>query len=226
MKVDYKAIQADPALRRGLYGLGELTGYLSLDEEQPLSASTVSRWAHALGGLEHRPRRPDYSFADLISMLVVRNLARLGLKVPDIRAAENFLRDRYGHKHPFVSVRLKTDGVDVFYDAAPSIAEQLTAANRGGQEVIRPAITNALRGVSYEEGLAAAWSPSDGIVLDPTVQFGEPCIVDTGVTTSQLAELTKASDTRPAEIAQTFRLREEQVRRALDFEHKLALARR
>jgi uncharacterized protein (DUF433 family) len=225
VKVDYQAIRTDPALRRGLYGLGELTGYLSFGQEKPLSASTVSRWSLALGGVEHRPRRPDYSFADLISMLVVRNLAQLGLKMPDIRAAEDFLRHRYGHKHPFLSIRLKTDGVDVFYNPTPPIAEQLTAANRGGQEVIRPAITSALRGVSYHDGLAAAWSPSDGIVLDPSVQFGEPCIADTRVTTSQLAELAETSDTPPAELAHTYRLPEEQVRRALDFEQKLALIR-
>jgi uncharacterized protein (DUF433 family) len=223
VKVDYEAIQTDPALRRGLYSLSELTSYLSLDEGRRLSGSTVGRWAqHALAGVEHRPRRPDYSFADLISMLVVRDLVRLGLRPTDIREAELFLRERYGHEHPFVSMRLKTDGVDVFYEAAPSIAEQLTAANRRGQEVLKPTIAHALNGVTYEHGLAAAWRPAEGIVLDPTIQFGEPCIAETGVTTRQLAVLASSSNASPVDLARTYGVREHEVRRALEFERRLA----
>jgi uncharacterized protein (DUF433 family) len=223
MEVDYKAIQEDPALRRGLYGLGELTRYLSLDQERPLTASNVARWAqHGLSSLEHRPRRRDYSFADLVSLLVVRNLMALGLGVADIRKSEAHLRERYGRAHPFVSVRLKTDGVDVFYDAFPAISKQLTSANRGGQEVLEPAIIGALRGVSYEDGIAAAWSPTSGIVLDPTLQFGEPCIAEASITTAHLAELSSQSS--PAELAHVYRIDEAAVRRALEFERRLQRA--
>jgi uncharacterized protein (DUF433 family) len=223
VRVDYEAIQTDPALRRGLYGLGELTSYLNLEAVKPLAASTVARWLQVLSAsAHHRPRRPDYSFADLISMLVVRNLVQLGLNLRDIHAAEDFLRERYHHEHPFVSVRVQTDGVDVFYDAAPTIAHQLTAANRAGQEVLRPAILGALRGVMYEHGFAAAWSPVDRIVLDPTVQFGEPCIADTRVTTSSLAELARTANAEPSELARLYRLDEVDVLTALDFEDRLA----
>jgi uncharacterized protein (DUF433 family) len=225
MKVDYKAIQEDPALRRGVYGLGELTNYLSFGHDRSLSASTVARWAKLTSAMpEHRPRRPDYSFADLVSLLVVRNLVWLGLRPHSIRDAEEHLRARYGHEHPFLSVRLKTDGVDVFYDALPSFGDQLTAANLGGQEVLRPAITRALKGVAYERGMATAWSPANGVVLDPTIQFGAPCIAETGITTSQMAALTHFQDVGPKELAQTYRLEEQDVRRALNFERKLSLA--
>jgi uncharacterized protein (DUF433 family) len=223
MEVDYKAIQEDPALRRGLYGLNELTRYLSFEQSKQLVPSTVARWAHqGLSALEHTTRRSDYSFVDLVSMLVVRNLILQGLSIGDIRRADAHLRERYGHAHPFVSVRLKTDGVDVFYNALPAITDQLTAANRGGQEVIRPAITRALQGVTYEDGLAARWSPTDGIVLDPTVQFGEPCLAETSVTTAHVAEL--AVETSTSELAQAYRLDEASVIRAINFERQLALS--
>lgn len=228
MRVDYDAIQEDPALRRGLYGLLELTRYLRLDHEGPLSASTVSRWAgrEREGTLAtHTPRRPDYSFGDLISMLVVRDLIHLGLRLSDVIDAEWHLRERYGHAQPFLSVRLKTDGVDVFYDAAPAIADQLTAANRGGQEVLEPAIEHALMGVSYNSaGMAAAWAPTQGVLLDPAIQFGEPCVAATRVTTGHLAELARVSELTPAELAKTYRLEERQVHAALAFEQRLVTA--
>jgi uncharacterized protein (DUF433 family) len=227
MRVDYDAIQEDPALRRGLYGLVELTRYLRLDHDGSLSASTVSRWAHREreGTLaKHTPRRPDYSFGDLISMLVVRDLVHLGLRLSDVIYAERHLRETYGHVQPFVSLRLKTDGVDVFYDAAPAIADQLTAANRGGQEVLEPAIEHALKGVSYERGMAAAWAPTAGVLLDPAIQFGEPCVASTRVTTGQLAELARSSEITPLELARTYRLEESQVQAALVFEQRLATA--
>src|ERR1700733_11989057 len=114
--IDYAAIEHDPALRRGVYGLTELTHYLSLERDQALSPSTVARWIAGISKPDtHQARRPDYSFADLISMLVVGNLVSLGLTLSEIRAAESHLRGRYELGHPFMSVRLKSDGVDVFY---------------------------------------------------------------------------------------------------------------
>lgn len=223
MKVDVDKIRDDPALRRGVYGLNEVTRYLSLGQDKALAPSAVARWAQqGLTALEHTPRRSDYSFADLISMLVVRNLVQLGLTLPAIRDAEMFLRQRYGHAHPFVNVRLKTAAADVFYDALPAVADQLTAANRGGQEVLRPAITLALRGVTYERSVAAEWSPAEGVVLNPRIQFGEPCIAETGVTTRQVTELARATPLN--EVARVYRVDELSVRRAVDFEEHLAAA--
>ena len=225
MKVDYRAIREDPALRRGIYGLGELTRYLNFDQALHRSASTVSRWAQrGLAEIEHQTRRSDYSFVDLISMLVVRNLVTLGLTLPEIRETEAYFRTRYGHKHPFVSVRLRTDGVDVFYEATPPMKEQLTAANRWGQEVLEPAITGALEGVSYVDEIAAYWSPIEGVVLDPTIQFGEPCLAETGITTSRLAAVARTEDVSAGELASMYRVDEDAVRLALDFEHRLAVA--
>lgn len=222
MTVEYETIQGDEALRRGLYSLTELTRYLNLRTEKTLSAATVARWARmGLTAVKHRRYRPDYSFADLISMFVVRNLVGLGLRLTEIRHTELFLRERFGHAHPFLSVRLKTDGVDVFYEASPGIAEQLTAANRWGQEVLRPAIFAALEGVTYDNAVAVAWTPISNVVLDPKIQFGEPCIAGTAVTTGHLAELANRSEINSADLARMYQLDENLVLIALRFEDRL-----
>jgi hypothetical protein len=71
-------------------------------------------------------------------MLVVGDLVSLNLTLAEIRSAAARLRERYDLDHPVMSVRLKTDGIDVVYDEQPSFAEQITSANRGRQQVIRP----------------------------------------------------------------------------------------
>lgn len=223
MTVDRDEIREDPALRRGLYGLREMTRYLGFDQARRVHEATVARWTQqALSDVEHRPRRPDYSFADLVSLLVVRNLVFLGISLRDIRAAEGYLRDLYGIPHPFNSIRLKTDGVDVFFDASPSIAAQLTSANRAGQEVFEPVIFGALTRVGYDDQAAIEWSPIEGVVLDPTIQFGEPCIVGTRMTTSQVAEVGASLPVK--DVAHMYRLDPLLVERALEFERKLAQA--
>ena len=224
MKVDYEAIHSDPALRRGIYGLTELTRFLNLDRNDRLSAPTVARWAqNALAGLEHRTRRRDYSFADLIGMLVVRDLVDLGMRLSEIREAEIYLRQRFGHEHPFLSERLQTDGADVFYDALPSVPDQLTSANRWGQEVFEPTIGSALRGVTYDHSVAAVWEPVEGVYLDPSIQFGEPCVSGTGITTARVAGLV-ASESSTAAVAEMFGLSVDAVGLAVSFERSLAIA--
>ncbi len=218
---EIEEVRQNPAFRRGLYGLREIRRYLAFRHERPLSDSAVARWAVAgLSVRSHTARHADYSFLDLISLLVVRDLVNLGLPLRAIRNAEAHLRERLGVERPFASINLTTDRVDIFYEAAPTVVDQLTAANRGGQEVLVPAIRRALRGVRYDAGVAASWSPTRGIVLDPTIQFGEPCVSNTRITTTQLAELARYET--PNDLARLYRLKWESVREALEFEDELA----
>ena len=39
-------------------------------------------------------------------------------------------------------------------------------------------------GLRFTDHVAAGWSPQHGVVLDPAVQFGEPCIHHTRIPTS------------------------------------------
>lgn len=87
-----------------------------------------------------------------------------------------------------------------------------------------PAITGALKGVTYEHELAISWSPWRGVVLDPTVQFGEPCIANTRVPTEQIVEALRSSELEPPEVARMYRVEERDVRHAVEFEEKLLVA--
>ena len=71
-----------------------------------------------------------------------------------------------------------------------------------------------------EDEQASSWEPEKGIVLDPKVSFGEPCLRGTRIATQTLWALHAAGD--PAErIAEAYDLPVEKVEAALAWERKL-----
>lgn len=211
------------ALGRGLYGVTELAHYVAYQSHAKVRADDVARWLRsALNPVEHARRRPDYSFHDLVSLFVVRELVGAGVRPAAIRLAEIHLRGTLGIERPFAHVRVKTDGVNVLYEASPMIEDQLTAANRLGQEVSVPTIATALRSVVFEHDVAVRWMPDESIELDPAVQFGEPHIRGTRVLTEQIAELAKKASLE--EVARWYELTLDAVESAVRFERRLAAA--
>jgi uncharacterized protein (DUF433 family) len=214
-------------LGRGIYALHELRSYLAYQRPHGPTIGQVTYWInHALTFEGHRPRRPDYTFHDLVSLLVVRDLVAAGVPANTIKQAELHLRNQLGRERPFATTTIFTDGVDVLYEADPLLADQITSANRSGQEVLRPVIEAALLGVRYEDGIAAEWAVetkgADALItLDPKIQFGEPCVAGTRVPTALLYELVR-HDQSEAEIANQYRLPIARVRAAIRFESGLA----
>jgi uncharacterized protein (DUF433 family) len=219
-----------PALERGIYGLNELKRYVAYQHGgHSLPGHQVRYWiTHALTPVDHAQRRPDYTFHDLVSLFVVRELVEAGVAPHSIRVAEEHLRARLHRPRPFATSKIFTDGVDVLYEADPTPAGQITSASRGGQEVIRPAIEAALRGIRFDnKGTAAAWDAklqqlgNPFVTLDPRIQFGEPCVAGTRLPTAQLWEQSQSGVTDKA-LASAYDLPLESVRAALTFERDLA----
>jgi uncharacterized protein (DUF433 family) len=208
-------------LGEGLYGVTELSRYVAYGRDKRADPSRTARWLkHGLNPVDHRPRRPDYSFHDLVSLFVLRELVAAGVKLPAIRKAEGHLRERLELPRPFASVHLKTDGVNVLYQASPEVRDQLTAADLVGQEVLAPTIETALRDVLYEHLVAVRWHPRAHVELNPEVQFGEPCIAGTRIPTAQIAALRKAGDHAEA-IAHLYDVPIEAIEQAVRFEREL-----
>lgn len=208
----------------GLYGVKELSQYVALNAAKPGTHSRVPYWLrHAMAPGDHRRRRPDYGFLELVSLLVVRDLVAVGLSLRQIRTAEEYLRAGSGHERPFAMEKIYSDGGNVFYEAAPRVKSQITSADLGGQEALRAMLEVDLQGVGYVDGIASTWRPRSHVALDPAVQFGEPCIANTRVQTKQLQAL-RDRGLEAAELAESFEIPAGAVESALEFEHELALA--
>lgn len=205
-----------------MYSLKDLRAFVALDGGKRKEGERVPAWlASALNPVPHERWRPDYSFSDLISLFVVRELRRKGHLPRAIRDAEAWLRDKWKVDRPFRSDEIRSDGVNIF-DGDEPIPGQIEAADLHGQQTMREMVKDRLESVSYSEGRAAYWVPMEHVLVDPRVQFGEPVIAGTRLSTDAVADA--ASNFGQQGTAQRFGIPADAVRAARDFERRRAAA--
>ena len=212
------------SIGQGLYSLGDLRTYLALDG-QPKDGDRALYWlTDVLNPVGHQPQHADYSFTDLVSLFVVRELLKRGVKRRRIREAEQYFRKVLRTDRPFACEEITTDGRDVYGPggkAAPGMPAQLEAASRGGQHVLREPIKDALHTIRYAEGAAAEWTPMPGVVLNPEIQFGAPVIDGTRVHTDLAADVVRKLGMDEA-IARWPHAKPGTIDQAIEFERRLA----
>ena len=123
---------------------------------------------------------------------------------------------------PFATEHILTDGRGVFVALEKG---GYTPADRHGQEALAAVIRDLLHDVTYDAHtrLADCWKPRGDISLRPDIQFGQPCIVGTRLTTSTIAELVRAGD--PLDfVAETYSVPVSKIRAAVAFEQELRQA--
>lgn len=175
---------------QGVYGLRDLRAFVAFEGE-PKEGELVPSWlASALNPVPHDRWQPDYSFSDLVSLFVVRELRRKGHPLGDIRTAEAHFRAKWRTDRPFASDDIWSDG-HVISDKEELVPGQIEAAQRPGQQVMLEVVRDRLTNVRYHEGWAAYWIPMENVLVDPRVQFGEPVVSGTRVTTEVLADAVR-----------------------------------
>lgn len=213
-------IERGTDLGQGLYSLASLRAYVALNGE-PEDGGYVLDWlTGVLNPVGHSRWRPDYSFGDLISLFVVRELKKKGVKSGHIREAEAYLRKKWNTDRPFVSDEIKTDGCGIFVDDELVAGDQLESAERHGQQVMREAVKERLTHVRYDEGTASNWTPMRHILVDPRVQFGEPVIEGTRIPTESVLDMTSYADLDG--IAKELSITVGQAKAAVSFEQRLS----
>jgi uncharacterized protein (DUF433 family) len=76
-------------------------------------------------------------------------------------------------------------------------------------------------GLSFEHGLARTWEPRELVLLDPSVQFGAPCIKDTRIPTRSIWGMIRGGDSREL-VMSAYEISEEELKAAIDWEGSLA----
>ena len=221
---------------QGVYAVEDFRRLLAISDsgDRPMGSDVAvaarrpraARWGdasywlrNALNPVKHAPWHADYSFSDLISLLVVRELLLKGVPLHKIREAEAWLRETEGTDRPFVRDDIKTDGVEVFH-RDELIPTQIEAASRKGQQAMREPIKDRLTTVQYQSGIAAYWRPAPGVVIDPRVQFGAPVIVGTRIPTDAVSGAVKRLGRERA--MRRFDLTAEHIDNAVAFEDRMA----
>lgn len=223
----------------GIYVVPEAALYLSatLKRDVPTTrqvyrvhSRNIIRWIRVgltSPEIRHIPGRELLiTFEDLVSMRVIAVLRSLGVSWPKIRRAEQWMRQKTGYRRPFAVERVWTETVDVFAE----FPEGFIAASRQGQlafvelfgqylQPVQDMTFTRYNGVS----VAATWAPHTDVIMNPLIQFGEPCLKGTRIRTRILWQMWNSGDSKPY-LTRAFKLSEQQIDHVLEWEDRLRTA--
>jgi uncharacterized protein (DUF433 family)/DNA-binding transcriptional MerR regulator len=164
-----------------------------------------------------------FSFHDLLSLGVIDALHSRGIKTKGIRNTLEYCTREFKVARPFahehVIEALATFGASVYMRGPDD--DGLYDLAKGGQAALAELVRPFVRPVEYgSDQLAALIRPTEGILVDPDVQVGHPCIEGTRVTTEVPADRYNAGESVRA-IADDLLLDDQEVIAAISFESQL-----
>ena len=141
-----------------------------------------------------RNKKLFINFRDLISLRAIAAMRANGMSHRQIIIAERVLRNWYGHEYPFATMEFWTlPPKDILVKEGGvllSASRHLQSAMEFFQEFMTPS-----HNITFDIfNLSATWSPFNNVLLDPQVQYGEPCIEGTRVPTQVIWSFYKAGD--------------------------------
>lgn len=212
-----------PVLDAALY-IRATTPLVDKDENVTLRLSTRHLYAWVREGLAGnylfglRGNDLALTFLDLITMRMVAIFRSHGIKPSEIKKAHDNLRDARGWPHPFAMEPIWVSGPDIYIQEGPFIVavSRWQAAFDFIREFLIP-----VHNIHFDaQKEASSWEPNPGIVLDPQVAFGAPCIKGTRIPTETLWALHEAGDSIEL-IASAYGLSPRRVRSAIAWEEEL-----
>ena len=204
-------------LGQGIYDVAEIARLVRR------SPTEVSGWASGDRPLLLPRHRRLFSFYDLVTALVTAELRRRQVSLIEVRAAREWVGRRIDAPWPLAHAagldRLASVGKSVFYRDE---GDDWLDVGRHGQHAFQEVVDPLIRHLSFDDlGMASSWRPVEGVIVDPAVQAGAPCVDGTRIPTSMLAELVAAGDD-PDDIADDYALDVELVSQAVRYETDLA----
>ena len=177
----------------------------------------------------------DLTFAEMLSLRLVRGFRKAGLALPTIKRVAQRAAEDFGFAVPFVSRRFRTDGRKVFIELQseapandePAIPRQerelieVLTGQKAFQQVVEPSL---FANVEWDDDLASRWWPlgkDKSVLLDPQVLFGAPRVAETSVPTAVLATAVRAEGGGPGAVdavADWYGVTPQQVEDAINFE--------
>ncbi len=204
---------------RGMYDVVEAARLVRM------SPGTIESWVRPTKTRPAliEPELGDYfSFLDLVSLLVVAELRRRGVKPNDIARGVQYLGQEMGLERPLAHRDFATVGA-AFWGRRWT-DDLWVDVGRGGQMGLLGTFEQSLQPIEFDaQDMAALWRPIDRIWVNPEVQAGSPCIDRTRFETRQVLELVDGG-TDPADIAWQFLLEYDDVLTARDWERSLTRA--
>ena len=160
------------------------------------------------------------TFLDLVSLRMIAVFRAHGLTSLEIRKAHHELQDARGWSHPFAMEPLWISGLHI-YIRENSIPIAITKNWQSALDFVEFFVGPMHNMAFGENDCPTKWEPQEGIVLDPKISFGEPCLKGTRIATQVLWSLVEAGDP-PGRVALAYQLPTKQVEAAIAWENQLA----
>ncbi len=216
---------------RGIYYLKDVsrllraTDYGVHGDKLSMSSQQLAGWsARGLAEVQTDPmlgRHRFVRFPDLITLRLVAILRSYGIRIEKIVDAHTYLQEALLTAKPFVNRALWVDDSDTPREIYAEVDSLLVTASRHGQlsfTKLRATKIVAVVAMKFDqEGDAANWTPSEGVVIDPKIRSGAPCMEGTGIATYIIWGLHEAGETVPT-IADWYELNPGQVENAVKWE--------
>lgn len=206
------------------YSVGEAAHYLRMPE------ATLRSWvagrSYPVAGRSKRskplihlddPKKQYLSFVNLVEAHVLAAMRRHhGVKLPKVRNALDYVGREFRVERPLIVQSFQTDGLDLFVERYGDLIN----ASREGQSAMKEILGVYLKRIERDsKGLpirlypftrdsqtdAARAADPRVVVMNPTVSFGRPVIIGTGIPVSSIYERYKAGDS-VADLARDFDL--------------------
>lgn len=168
------------------------------------------------------------SYMQLAEVAFVATFRRLGVTLPRLRKARDYLAQTFESEFPFAEYRLRTEGYHVLLDlqeVEPNTEiSRLIIADSGGQVAWEDLVEQRFMEFDYENDIAIRWHVAgrgSKIIIDPRISFGAPTI--RGIATWAIRGRALAGESQ-ADIGKDFGLDQQDVEQALGFEGMLAAA--
>lgn len=205
------------------------------------ATSTVRAWTCGRRGFAPvieaaDPVRGFLSFQNLVELQMLDALRRYHhIPLQRVRHAVKYLTDRLKVPRPLANKEMLTDGRDIIIEWAG----KYIFASRGGQQGITEVLNMYLRRIDYyPNGSPRRLYPFSRrvlsnaipdlqskqkdevprtIVIDPTIQFGRPCLSGTGIPTEEIRDRYTAGDSIKI-LAKDYGRQETEIEEAIRYE--------
>lgn len=148
------------------------------------------------------------SFRNLVELHVLSAVRRKhGVTMPRVRKAIDFLRNEKKTDHPLSDIDLETDGDGLYIRLLGTLIDASKEGQVALEEIIKehlhridrnpagvPVRLFPFRRVDREGDQFVVEEGPKVVVIDPRVQFGQPCIEGTGTPTAIVYDRFKAGD--------------------------------
>jgi len=170
---------------------------------------------------DYRQIDGDYavSFLDMIDVLVAGELRDQGISMRLVRRAHAILSNDLGTRHPFCHRNLYAFGKRIIVALGEGI-EDTELRDAVSRQQLFTQIRPFLKRIDYGQAtqLATRWRISDGVIIDPQINFGKPVVAAVGISTYVLASQYCANGEDFDLVAGLFDVAQKDVLNAVQFE--------